>query len=210
MIIRPALSSGPDQCAWLPAPSVEWDPAPRVQPNALPLEQDPLHQLPAQRCAGTDPSSGVNHTVPWHDGTGGQSMEGIANLAGVSGEAGERRDLSICRHPAPGNPPDHAINQLIAHQSEESGAPLHAGGQQDKAGHDRNAAGPGWNGLLRFHGSLYVAHLENLVSVRIAHASEYHEGTENEKDNPDECLRSHDRLQSLKVTDTEISRGALF
>ena len=110
--------------------------------------------------------------MPGHDGAIGQSVEGIANLASVSGEAGERRNLSVRRHPALGNPPDHAINPLVAHQANESGAPLHAGGQEYQPGHNRDASSPRRNGLLRLHGSLDVAYLENLFLVRIAHASE--------------------------------------
>ena len=179
----------------------------RVQRDPLPFQQDPLDQLPARRCAGADPSCRIHDPMPGHDATLRQRVEGIPNLAGMTGESRERRHLSVRRYPALGNPPHHPINPLVAHQAAESGAPLHAGCQEHQPGHDRDASGPGGNCLLRLHRSLHVANLENLVPVRVADASEYHEGSEDEEYNPDESLRSHERLQSLRGDGTGINRG---
>lgn len=70
MIIGRVRSSGP----WrprLPAHLLERDPSPRIQPNSLPFQQEPLDQLSAGRGPGAYPSGRIYHPVPWYDGAVG-------------------------------------------------------------------------------------------------------------------------------------------
>lgn len=118
MIIGRVRSSSPCPHPRLPAHLVQRDPAPRIQLNSLLLQQELLDQLPTGGGTGAYPSRCVHHPMPRHNRSIRQSVEGIANLTRVSSQAGERRNLSVRGHPALGNPPDHAINPLIAHPSD--------------------------------------------------------------------------------------------
>ena len=119
MIMGRVRSSSPYSCPRFPAHLVEWDPAPRIQPNSFPFQEQPLDQVAAWRGPGTYPPSRIYNPMPGHDGPVRQGVEGIPDLARVSGQAGERRNLSVRRYLALGNPPDHAINPLVAHQAGE-------------------------------------------------------------------------------------------
>jgi len=74
-------------------------------------------------------------------------MEGIAYLAGVTRQAGKRRDLSVSGDSPGRNPLDYLIDLLIAHGS---GATFHPAGKKYQPGHDGDASHPGRNRMLFF------------------------------------------------------------
>jgi hypothetical protein len=74
-------------------------------------------------------------------------MEGIADLAGVTFQAGKRRYLSVGGNSPGRNLPDQFIDRLIAHGS---GATFHPAGKNDQPGHNGDAAHPGRDRMLLF------------------------------------------------------------
>ena len=87
--------------------------------------------------------------MPGNRAFGGQGVESVSDLPGVTGKPGQRGDLTICRHSSLRDPLYHLIDALVCHGA--SGATLHSGGEQDDAGHDGDTTGPGWYGALLFH-----------------------------------------------------------
>lgn len=72
-------------------------------------------------------------------------MEGIADLAGVTCQAGQRCYLSVGGDSPGRNLPDQVIDLLIAHGS---GATFHSAGKKDEPGHNGDAAYPGGDRML--------------------------------------------------------------
>jgi hypothetical protein len=74
-------------------------------------------------------------------------MEGIANLAGVTSQAGKGCYLSVGGDSPGRNLPDQVIDLLIAHGS---GATFHPAGKKDQPGHNGDTAYPGRDRMLLF------------------------------------------------------------
>ena len=89
------------------------DPPARVEPDPLALQESPLDQLTAGHCAETDSTARVYHPVPGDSSLIGESVEGIADLAGVTRETREGGDLAVRRDASLGDPANYGINSLV-------------------------------------------------------------------------------------------------
>jgi hypothetical protein len=79
---RPALRKR------LPAEDPKIGPTVSVEPHSLPLEPQALRDVASTQRAQTDSALGVDHPVPRDSALLRHGMEGIADLARVTSEAG--------------------------------------------------------------------------------------------------------------------------
>ncbi len=85
----------------------------------LSFQQQLLDQLSTGRSACADPAGRIYHPVPRDCAPVIERMECIPYLAGVSPKTRKDGDLTVGGHASPGDPTNHMIDLLVAHEIRE-------------------------------------------------------------------------------------------